>query len=396
MINFSTKSYAKLFVLVLAACSVFVTWQARAGTSTPAYSGCGGVIAPAVNSEYEQQVLDLVNEERQNAGLPPLKLVQELTNSARYHATDMGQDNYFNHDTYDRVNSSLQFVCDTWQRILSFYPPNWSSLAENIAAGYGSPQDVMTGWMNSTGHRNNILSANSWEMGVGYYDLGGDYGRYWVQNFGRRRDYYPLLINRDAASTDNRQVSLYIYGTWTEVRLRNDSGELYPTQWSAWMPFSNTMPWTLEHGVGLHTVYAEMRTDTQSAASQDSIDLSSDLVPVLGNLPDALAFRYSRPGQVAIPAEYVLTPQNTGAGDGLTWQVAGSGAWFAITPLQGVTPAPFTVSLQGLDALSAGTYTGSITVTATDPAEGSPHAIALTLEVVDNVFQQVFLPFIRK
>ncbi|MBN2148668.1 MAG: hypothetical protein JW726_14875 [Anaerolineales bacterium] len=53
----------------------------------------------------------------------------------------------------------MQFVCDTFDRILTFYSPNWSWLAENIAAGYTTPSQVMTGWMNSTGHRNNILSA---------------------------------------------------------------------------------------------------------------------------------------------------------------------------------------------------------------------------------------------
>jgi hypothetical protein len=124
--------------------------------------------------------------------------------------------------------------------------------------------------MISTGHRNNILSAYSWEIGVGYFQ-GGGYGSYWVQDFGRQSGVYPLIINQEAESTDSRSVSLYIYGDWTEIRLRNDDGE-----WSQWMPFQNNLNWELVGGVGTHTVWAEMRNGLETTSFHDTITLTQD------------------------------------------------------------------------------------------------------------------------
>lgn len=56
----------------------------------PAYSGCGGALAPPVNADYEQQVVELVNQTRGDYGLAPLKRVDALDDAARYHATDLG------------------------------------------------------------------------------------------------------------------------------------------------------------------------------------------------------------------------------------------------------------------------------------------------------------------
>ena len=188
----------------------------------PEFSGCGGINQPVVNADYEQQVVDLVNTERANRGLPPYKRVTALDEAARYHSADLGQDNYFSHDTYDRSGSNLVYICDTWTRIGTYYA---GAMGENIAAGYSTPQDVMNGWMNSTGHRDNILSTYNWEIGVGYATQSGSmYYHYWTQDFGRRSGVYPLIINRDAASTDSRNVSLYIYGSFQQMRLQNDSG----------------------------------------------------------------------------------------------------------------------------------------------------------------------------
>jgi uncharacterized protein YkwD len=237
---------------------------------SPDYTGCGGINVPVVNPAYEQEVVVLVNQERAKAGLPPLKRIIELDEAARYHAADMAQDIYFEHDSYDRVNDNLEFVCSTWERINTYYP---SPRAENIAAGYATPDAVMNGWMNSSGHRKNILSTSSWEIGVGYFQ-GGSYGSYWVQDFGRPQGRYPLIINQDAVSTDSRSVSLYIYGGWTEIRLRNDEGE-----WSQWMPFQSTMDWELAGGVGQHTVRAEMHTDLDASSSSDTIMLTQDENP---------------------------------------------------------------------------------------------------------------------
>jgi uncharacterized protein YkwD len=238
--------------------------------NAPNYNGCGGMNVSVVNAAYEQEVVYLVNQERAKAGLPPLKQSVELDEASRYHAADMAQDGYFKHDSYDLVGDTVVYVCATWDRIKTYYP---SPSAENIAAGYGNPTSVMNGWMTSTGHRNNILSAYSWEIGVGYYQ-GGSYGSYWVQDFGRQSGVYPLIINQEAGNTNSRAVSLYIYGDWNEIRLRNDAGE-----WSQWMPFQNNLNWELSGGVGTHTVWAEMRNGDGVSSSNDTIVLTQDDTP---------------------------------------------------------------------------------------------------------------------
>jgi len=93
----------------------------------PTYTGCGGVPGvPSSNEAYEQQVLERVNTVRADNGLPPLKRVPSLDDAGRYHATDMAQDDYFNHASYDRSGGNLVKACDWSARIQSYYP-NWQS-----------------------------------------------------------------------------------------------------------------------------------------------------------------------------------------------------------------------------------------------------------------------------
>ena len=66
--------------------------------------------------------------------------------------------------------------------MLKKFGVSYRSAGENIAAGQRTPQEVMNAWMNSSGHRANILNKNYTELGVGYYK-GGSYGHYWVQTF---------------------------------------------------------------------------------------------------------------------------------------------------------------------------------------------------------------------
>jgi uncharacterized protein YkwD len=354
---------------------------------SPEYTGCGGQYPGVVNAAYEQEVVELVNAERSSQGLPPLKRVTLLDQAARYHAADMEQDDYFNHDSYDRRNGNLVYVCE-WSDRVSFYYSGWNSLGENIASGYGSPQSVMAGWMGSSGHRANILSTSYREIGVGYYS-----GNQWVQDFGRRSSVYPIVINNEAAETDDRDVNLYIYGTtanWTEMRLRNNS-----LSWSGWMPFQNNLPWQLPDAVGTHTVTVEMRKGSTTGTSNDSIYLTTATTPELGNLPDSLSFLYSIADQRFVPESAVVTPLNVGNETTLTWQTSQSGTWFDAFPGTGSTPTSITITPQGSYS-QAGTHNGSLTVTVTSPGGtlGSPHVIDLTLTVVEGEFRQVYFPSI--
>ena len=155
------------------------------------YSGCGGKTVSASNADYEQQVIDLVNQERAKEGLNPLKRSAKLTDAARYHAADMGQDNYFDHSTMDRQNGALKEICGAFDRIATYYS---GANGENAAAGYSTPQSVVAGWMSSKGHRDNILNSATKSIGVGFYQCSGDYYYYWVQDFGTVVEESPVPV----------------------------------------------------------------------------------------------------------------------------------------------------------------------------------------------------------
>lgn len=118
-------------------------------------------------------ILELVNKERSKNGLNPLTLSQELTNVATIKAKDMRDNNYFSHTspTYGSPFDMLQH-----------FGIHYSYAGENIASGQKTPEQVMTDWLNSSGHRANILNKNYTQLGVGYVE-GGNYGNEWVQLF---------------------------------------------------------------------------------------------------------------------------------------------------------------------------------------------------------------------
>jgi uncharacterized protein YkwD len=351
----------------------------------PTYSGCGGATAPISNAGYEQQVVELVNAQRlANGSLPPYKRVDTLDAAARYHAVDMAQDDYFYHDTYDRNNKNqLVLVCAWNIRVGAYYT---GVRGENIAAGYPDPASVMDGWMNSPGHRSNILSG-AWEIGVGYFQ-GGSWGAYWVQDFGTRSQVYPLVINREAALTTSRSVSLYIYGSgvFQQMRLKNENGPF-----TDWQPFQTELPWTLSSCNGAKTVTAELKNATTTVASSDAITLAVSPAQVLGNLPDTYKFIYSIPDQRLYPPVKIFTPQNTGDGCAMPYTLSASGSWFNLSATSGATPDPFSVTPAGFDTANPGVYTGSLTVTASG-ANGSPHSIVLSLEVSNVTVTKTYLP----
>ncbi len=119
------------------------------------------------------EVLQLVNKERAKQGLKALTLSNELTNVATIKAKDMRDKNYFDH-----TSPTYGSPFDMMRR----FGIQYTSAGENIAAGQRSAQEVMDSWMNSSGHRANILNKDYEQLGVGYVE-GGSYKTYWVQMF---------------------------------------------------------------------------------------------------------------------------------------------------------------------------------------------------------------------
>ncbi|MDQ3099573.1 MAG: CAP domain-containing protein [bacterium] len=131
------------------------------------------------NSSYTDQVIELVNKERANSNLGPLAKNDQLTNSAQAYTQYMADKNFFSHNGPD----GSTFI--TRNKAAGY--SNYLHLGENIAAGQRSPQEVMTAWMNSSGHRANIMKAQYKEIGVGYTSKSGTtYNTYWAQEFGSR------------------------------------------------------------------------------------------------------------------------------------------------------------------------------------------------------------------
>lgn len=107
---------------------------------------------------FEAAVVDLVNDERATAGCPALTVDDWLTAAARAHSADMAARDYFSHTTPEGVAFSTRITNAGYR---------WSSAGENIAKGQRTPQEVMTAWMNSEGHRANILNCGFVNLGVG-------------------------------------------------------------------------------------------------------------------------------------------------------------------------------------------------------------------------------------
>lgn len=323
-------------VLLLVAGSVRVTAQGlptRGLNTIPtsdALKGCGGADLPSSNPAFEDDVVRLVNEIRLGNGLLPLKRVEALDRAARFHATDMSEENYFSHISHDRVNGELVESCEWSDRLRTYYT-DWNLIAENIAAGYSTPQKVVDGWMNSPGHRHNILSANNWEIGVGFFQGNGSYKNYWVQDFGRRQGVYPVVINSDAPATDDGKLTIHIYGSWEQVRLRVDQGG-----WSDWQPFAASMQWDLKAAAGLHTVEVEMLGGGVSVVAGDTIHLNhSTAQPELNALPDQLTFYYNTADENLAPGVHNIQPLASPADPAYSWHVSVDDTWLRVSPESG-------------------------------------------------------------
>jgi uncharacterized protein YkwD len=129
-------------------------------------------------SADEAQVLQLVNKERASAGCRSLSSNSLLLAVARAHSKDMAVNGYFDHNSqngqtpFDRMRAAG-------------YRGNL--MGENIAAGQSTPAAVMNAWMNSPGHRANILNCGFRVVGIGVYRLTSSPFRiYWTQDFGDR------------------------------------------------------------------------------------------------------------------------------------------------------------------------------------------------------------------
>lgn len=145
--------------------------SSRAARSQPRTSVTPG------DPSTESAVLALVNAERAEAGCAPVTANTQLATSARGHARDMAARNYFSHTSQDGRTLGDRVDASGYR---------WSGIGENIAKGYADAEQVMEGWMNSSGHRANILNCSYRHLGIGLATSSKG-SRYWVQVFGTPR-----------------------------------------------------------------------------------------------------------------------------------------------------------------------------------------------------------------
>ena len=152
---------AAVFVLVLCMLSSMINVMAADKLLTLTVSG-----KEDYSASYD--VLDRLNKLRSDMNLPALTMDKGLLSDAMLRAAECAV--YFDHTRPDGRNCFTAFSAA-------------GSLAENIAAGQSTPESVMNSWMNSDGHRANILSGDYSHIGVGFVKSDSGYGYYWVQLF---------------------------------------------------------------------------------------------------------------------------------------------------------------------------------------------------------------------
>jgi len=205
----------------------------------------------------EAQTVYLGNLARQNeAGQPPLRWNQQLTYAARWFSWDSVENRatpYCGH----------QDTLGGWptDRALTFGYLGGAG-AENAFCGYVTPQQAIDGWLNSPGHRANLLADGHREIGLGYYLRDSDGRGYVAQMFGADAVYPPVIIENEAVATTSSNVDLYIYdrasgggfaglAPATEMMVSNNqcfSGV-------SWEPYTAQKSWALSSGEGWKSVF---------------------------------------------------------------------------------------------------------------------------------------------
>lgn len=232
-----------------------------ASNPTPVATQTGQPDAPAAidPATWEWECVWLTNQLRAQHDLPPLKAEPVLMDTARAHSQDMAARDYVEHTTPEGTT-----LLDRIQA--ADYNPT-GHYSENIRVGrQDTPQSAIEWWYDEQPpddwHRRNLLSVNFREFGCGIaLDPDSAYQRYFTQDFGQRADVFPLIIEREAASTTQQTVALYLYGeSWgaTEMML----SERADLEGAAWQPFNPTATWTLSPNGGLKTIYAQIRNAT--------------------------------------------------------------------------------------------------------------------------------------
>lgn len=153
--------FALTLTLALGGCGGGGVADQISGGGAPVPGGGGAAAMSPGEQAFADEVLRLVNVERTSRGISPLLWDDSAARAAFAHSSDMTQRGYFSHTSPEGQN--------TGDRLAAAQAGSWSAWGENIAQGQRSPAQVMGAWMNSQGHRDNILRTIFTHLGVGVY-----------------------------------------------------------------------------------------------------------------------------------------------------------------------------------------------------------------------------------
>ena len=153
------------------------------------------------DNQFDREILELVNQERAEAGIDPLSIDSQLDQAAHLHTDEMVQADLLSHQLTDEPDLAERVSEAGYD----------GAVAENVAAGDGTlfatPEQVVEGWMNSPKHRANILNPEFTDLGVGYAsavddnDVLGDFDVYWTQVFGTEGEADSLAVDSQLAQS---------------------------------------------------------------------------------------------------------------------------------------------------------------------------------------------------
>jgi uncharacterized protein YkwD len=247
--------------------------------------------ARSIADRAAQQVRECANRERAKRGLPHLAENRVLDQAARFHARNMAKNNFFDHDDpQGRGPAERIDIFGSWQA--------FNGIGENIAAGEDGPAQACQDWMDSPGHRENILDPSFHAIGGGFAMGDTDYRFYYVQEFGERnvgggpapaRKFDPAgrpavtvrLFNaqdRVTLSVDGRRLVSARPGHDRTVEL----GRLEPGARIEVEAFSSSsyLSWGIEERSGSRTVYRDERA-VGARSTDATVDLASGPEPLV-------------------------------------------------------------------------------------------------------------------
>ncbi len=226
----------------------------------------------------EAETVYLGNLARRANGVPPLRWNKQLTDAARWFSWDSVENRP---NPFCGHQDTQGYWPDYRARTFGYLG---GAGAENAFCGYVTPPQAIAGWINSPGHRANLLDPNSREIGLGYYLRDSDGRGYVTQNFGHDPSYPPVIIENEAISTTTPAVNLYIYdreagggfagiGSATQMLISDEACFTGAT----WQPFTAERLWTLISGEGWRSVYVKTRdVFSRTSTVSDTIYLGAD------------------------------------------------------------------------------------------------------------------------